>query len=70
MGVKGKEGEEVETEKQEIRDAKALIHGKHDGKIVIQNFKPQLSGGVHEVKDETFKDTAKFKGSIGGEIKE
>ena len=70
MGVKEREGEEGETEKQQLRDAKSLIHGKHDGKIVIQNFKPQLSGGVHEVKDETFKDTAKFKGSIDGEIKE
>jgi len=70
MGVRGKEGEEVETEKKEIRDVKALIHGKHDGKIVVENFKPQLTGGIHKVEDQTFKDTAKFKGSIDGEVKE
>jgi hypothetical protein len=70
MGVRGEDGEEVETEKKELRDAKSLIHGKHDGKIVIENFKPQLSGGVHKVEDQTFKDTAKFKGSVDGEVKE
>ena len=70
MGVRGANGEEVETEKQQIRDAKSAIKGKHDGKIIIENFKPKLTGGVHKVIDETYKDTAKFKDDINGEIKE
>ena len=70
MGKRGENGEEVETEKQQLKDFKALQHGKHDGKIVIENFKPQLTGGIHKVEDQTFKDTAKFKGSIDGEVKE
>jgi len=70
MGVRRREEEEPETEKQQLRDVKALIHGKHDGKIVVENFKPQLTGGIHKVEDQTFKDTEKFKGSIDGEVKE
>jgi len=70
MGVRGANGEEVETEKQQIRDAKSAIKGKHDGKIIIENFKPKLTGGVHKVIDETYKDTAKFKDDIDGQISE
>jgi hypothetical protein len=61
---------EAETEKQELRDFKGLLHGKHDGKLVIENIKPKLTGGKHKVLDETFRDTAKFKDSIDGEITE
>jgi hypothetical protein len=61
---------EVETEKQELRDFKSLLHGKHDGKLVIENIKPKLTGGKRKVIDETFRDTAKFKDSIDGEITE
>jgi len=70
MGVKEREGEEVETEKQQIRDAKSAILGKHDGKIVIENIRPKLTGGIHKVIDETYKDTAKFKDDIDGSITE
>jgi len=59
-----------ETEKQELRDAKSLIHGKHDGKIVIENIRPKLTGGKRNIIDETFKDSAKFKDDIEGEITE
>jgi hypothetical protein len=69
-GRRGVNGEEVETEKQQLRDAKSLIHGKHDGKIVIENVRPKLTGGSRKIVDETFKDTAKFKDSIDGEITE
>jgi len=61
---------EAETEKQEVKDFKALQHGRHDGKIVIENIRPKLTGGKHEVIDNTFKDTAKFKDSADGEITE
>jgi len=61
---------EAETEKQELRDFKGLLHGKHDGKLVIENIKPKLTGGKHKVIDETFKNSAKFKDSVDGEITE
>jgi hypothetical protein len=44
--------------------------GKHDGKIVIENIRPRLTGGTRKIVDETFKDTAKFKDSEEGEITE
>jgi len=69
-GRRGVNGEEVDTEKQELRDAKALIHGKHDGKLIIENVKPKLTGGSRKIIDETFKDSAKFKGEADGEITE
>jgi len=59
---------EAETEKQELRDFKSLLHGKHDGKLVIENVKPKLTGGKRKVVDETYKDTDKFKYSIDGDI--
>jgi hypothetical protein len=61
---------EQPTEKQELRDAKSLIHGKHDGKIVIENIRPKLTGGKRKIVDETFKDTAKFRDDIEGEVTE
>ena len=69
-GRRNAEGEEIETEKQQLRDAKSLIHGKHDGKIVIENIRPKLTGGKRKIVDETFRDTAKFKDSVEGEITE
>jgi len=62
-------GEEP-TEKEELRDFKALQHGKHDGILVIENRKPKLTGGKHKVIDETLKDSAKFKGTEEGDFQE
>jgi hypothetical protein len=59
-----------ETEKELLRDAKALIHGKKDGKMVIENVKPKLTGGVHKVIDEKFTDSARFKETESGKIEE
>jgi len=61
---------EQPTEKQALRDFKALEHGKHDGKLIIENEKPKLTGGKHKIIDETFKDKTQFKGSIEGDIEE
>ena len=41
------------TEVQLEKDFKALLHGHKDGKIVIENENPTVSGRVHEVLDET-----------------
>jgi hypothetical protein len=42
----------------------------HDGKIVIENIRPKLTGGKRKIVDETFKDTTQFRESEGGSIKE
>jgi hypothetical protein len=57
------------TEKELERDLHALIHGKKDGKIVIENVKPKLVGGKHKVVDEKFADSAQFKETDEGGIK-
>jgi len=61
---------EVETEKKTKRDFNALLHGKRDGKIVIENIKPKTTAGVHKIIDEKFTDTEQFKETEEGEIKE
>jgi hypothetical protein len=61
---------EEPTEKQAKRDFNSLLHGKHDGKLVVENIKPKLTRGRRKIIDETFKDTAEFKETIEGDIKE
>jgi hypothetical protein len=63
------QGEEP-TEKQTLRDANALLHGKRDGKIVIENINPKLVGGKHKVIDEKFNSSERFKETEEGEIEE
>jgi hypothetical protein len=58
------------TEKELERDFHALIHGKKDGKLVIENVKPKLAGGIHKVVDERFTDSGQFKETAEGEIDE
>jgi len=43
---------ETLTEKQLVKDAKALIKGKKDGKMVLENEKPHIEKGKHIVIDE------------------
>jgi hypothetical protein len=66
----GKRGEEEPTEKELLRDAKSVARGKKDGRIVIENESPKMTGGKHTVIDETFKEDAKFRETGEGEIKE
>jgi len=54
-------GEAAPTKKQALRDFKALESGKHDGKLIIENIRPKLTGGKRKIIDETFRDTAEFK---------
>jgi hypothetical protein len=49
------------TEKKAKRDFNSLLRGRHDGKLVIENIKPKLTGGKRKIIDESFKDTAQFK---------
>jgi hypothetical protein len=66
-----KDESEITSEKKLISDAKAIASGKKDGKIVIENIKPHLTGDKHKVIDEKFTDTASFKEtSEEGEIED
>ena len=56
------------TEPEVERDVNALLHGRKDGKIVIENEKPHLEGGKHVVVDETHKSREGFKATESEEI--
>ena len=58
------------TQKKVKRDVNALMKGTKDGEVIIKNVKPKVTGGTHEVIDETFKDSASFKETKEGEITE
>jgi hypothetical protein len=66
----GKRTEEDPTEAEAERDARSLLKGRKDGKVVIENIKPKLTGGMHKVVDETFKNSAQYKESEEGSITE
>jgi hypothetical protein len=50
---KGKREGAAPTQEKVIRDARALLRGKKDGRVVIENVSPKIIGGEHEVVDET-----------------
>jgi hypothetical protein len=66
----GSRSTEEPTEKKIKRDVNALLHGRKDGEVIVKNIKPKTTGGKHEVIDETFKDSASFKESEEGEIRD
>jgi hypothetical protein len=70
MGTRSENGEKPETQKQQLRDAKAFIKGRRDGKLVIENIRPKTTVGVHKVIDERFTNSDQFKETVDGEIKE
>ena len=43
------------------KDARAVMRGKKDGRIIVENISPKLTGGTHKVIDEAFTDTEKFR---------
>jgi hypothetical protein len=68
--MSGENGEGEPTESKLKADVAALIHGRRDGEITIKNLRPSMTGGSHEVIDETFRDRASFKESEQGAISE
>ena len=58
------------TEPEVERDVKALLHGKKDGKIVIENERPVVSGGKHVVLDDVYSGHAAVKETMEEEIRE
>jgi hypothetical protein len=67
---KKKSDSEEPTQKEILRDVKALEHGKKDGKIVIENIKPHMTGGVHKVVDDIRTGHTAIKESGEADIKE
>jgi hypothetical protein len=58
------------TEKELEQHLHAMLQGKRDGKIVVENVSPVVSKGVRKVVDETSKDRAAFKEQAEGSITE
>jgi hypothetical protein len=61
---------EEPTEIKAKHDFNSLIHGKHDGKLVVENISPKVTRGKRKIIDETFKDTAEFKDTVEEDFKE
>ena len=59
-----------ETQKKQIAHAKAIIKGTADGEMIIRNEHPHAAGGIHEVIDETHKNTKHFKATEEGDIED
>jgi len=66
----GNRGNGEPTQAEQERDAKALIKGKKDGKMILENRKPKITAGKHKVIDETFKDSAAFKETEDAQIQD
>ena len=66
----GNRGNCEPTQAEQERDAKALIKGKKDGKMILENRKPKITAGEHKVIDETFKDSAAFKETEDAQIQD
>jgi len=66
----GPDGQPIVTEKEEIHDAIAYIHGKKDGKFLAENISPKVEAGVHKIIDEKFTNSASFQEKADGELKE
>ena len=56
------------TEHEVERDVRALLHGRKDGKIIVENERPHTTGGKHVLVDETHKARAAWKETEEGEI--
>jgi hypothetical protein len=65
----GKRTADDPTEAEVKRDIHSLLKGRKDGKVVIENIKLKLTGGMHKVVDETFKNSASFKESEEGGLR-
>jgi hypothetical protein len=61
-------GMSAPTRKKTKSNINALMKGTKDGEVIIRNFKPKITGGTHEVIDETFSDRASFKETDEGGI--
>jgi inhibitor of KinA sporulation pathway (predicted exonuclease) len=58
------------TEKELLRDFKAVLHGKKDGMVEALNEKPKRTGGEHKVIDDTHHDKMAYRDDKSAEIVE
>jgi hypothetical protein len=58
------------TEAQIERDVRSLLHGTKEGRVVIENENPDLSGGKRRLVDETHAEHAAVKTVTEAEEKE
>jgi hypothetical protein len=58
------------THKELLRDIKALERGTKDGRIVIENISPKVTGGVRKVVDDVHKGKSSFKETDEGGVRE
>jgi hypothetical protein len=65
---RGSRPTEEPTQKQLKRDFDALEKGRKNGRLLIENEMPKTTGGKRKVIDETYKDTARFKGTEEGDL--
>jgi hypothetical protein len=56
------------TETQTLRDVKAILHGKKDGRIVIEGEAPHLTKGKRRVVDEVHQSHGAFRETVTGTI--
>jgi hypothetical protein len=68
--AKSRSEEAEETKKESKTNAIALIDSKREGRMVIENINPKVIKGSHKIIEEKFTDSAQFKESSEGEIKE
>jgi hypothetical protein len=68
---KKRRGESDEPTEIELeRDLKSLIHGKVDGKVIIENESPKIIGGMHKVIDDVHRGRSAFKEKIQAGVEE
>ena len=66
---RGRQADSEPTETETLRDAKALLHGKKDGKIIIEGHAKHTTAAEHTVVDDTHKpQNDNFKEVIHGTI--
>ena len=65
---RGRRPAEEPTQHEVERDVRALLHGKKDGKIIIEHEKPHTTGGKHVVVDETHKSHTAWKETESGDL--
>jgi hypothetical protein len=58
---KSKPSKDTPTEAQIERDVRSLLHGTKEGRIVVENENPDLSGGKRRLVDETHSEHAAVK---------
>jgi hypothetical protein len=56
------------TQKQAKKDFNAVLRGKKEGKVGVENIKPKITAGKREIIDETYRDSAAFKETEAGSI--